>query len=317
MRLAMDRRIAAIVLLILGAPGVARAQAWLPAAREGAVTVTYQGLFADDHLDRNGAPYDRGRTSNDMVTTGFDYGLNDLLAVDAKVNFVDTKHEGADQFHGPLDTGAYHGTIQDARIAVAFRVPTRGFAFAPYVGGILPTHNYETRGHSAPGRRLKALELGGWVGRDLSPILPKAYAQGHYSYSFVEHVGGMSINRSNLDFEGGYSVSSRITAMVAGAIQRTHGGLEFPLRHDDQYDELFPFHDRVARDNYFLMTAGGTFALSGQVSLYGNLVRTISGQNTHRVNGIATGIAWTFGGGLRLGADSSAPSRTAVRAPNF
>lgn len=296
-----------IVAAAVGQPRAANAQAWLPESHEGAVTITYQGLFSEEHLDAAGNPYDKGRVSSDMLRTGVEYALSDRFVVATNVAFVATKHEGADRLHGPLDTGVYHGTVQDARVSLAIRVPAPHVAFAPYVGAILPTHDYETRGHSAPGRHLRTLQLGAWVGRDLDRWVPRAYVQGHYGFSLVEPVGGMSINRSNVDFETGYGVSSRLTATVGGAIQRTHGGIEFPLVHDDHYADVFPFHDRVARDNYFLMSAGATYAATSTVSVFATLVRTVSGQNTHRVKGMVTGVAWSFSRGLRLGAASPQP----------
>lgn len=299
-------------------PTTAAAQAWLPSPGEASVTVTYQGLFSRAHLDLHGEPFDRGRVDSNTLVTGFEYGLTDLLAFDAKVAFVANRHQGTDRLHGPLDTGLYHGTIQDARLALAFRVPTGGsFAVAPYVAGILPTHDYETRGHSAPGRRLKALQLGAWAGRDLGRILPRAYLQGHYGFAFVEHIEDMSINRSQLDLEAGYGISRFLTVTVAAAIQRTHGGLDFPLPRDEHFDEVFPFHDRVARDNYFLMNIGATVQVTRAMAIYGSVVRTIRGQNTHHVTGLLLGTSWGFGDGLSLGATTAAASKPPSRVADF
>jgi hypothetical protein len=316
MRSIAGRRAGVLFLLGLCLPATSRAQAWLPPAGDGSVTAAYQGLFSRDHLDFKGDPFDKGRVSSNTFLTGVEYGLSDLFTIDAKVAFVANKHEGTDRLHGPLDTGTYHGTIQDARVAFALRIPTRSaLAIAPFIGGIIPTHDYETRGHSAPGRRLRALQLGTWVGRDLGPVLPNAYIQGQYGFAFVERVGGMSINRSNFDLEGGYAISSFMTLMLAGAVQRTHGGLEFPLPRDEHFAEVFPFHDRVAKDNYFLMSGGATIAVTRVMSVYATTVRTISGQNTHRVKGFVGGVSWTFRRGLRLG--SSSPAVKAIRRSEF
>lgn len=293
----------ASLVLSLCAPDLAGAQAWLPAANEGSVTITYQGLFSRDHLDWKGDPFDKGSVSSNTMLLGFEYGLTDLLSMDAKVAFVANKHEGIDRLHGPLDTGIYHGTIQDARVALAFRVPLNSrLAIAPYAAGIIPTHNYETRGHSAPGRKLKALQVGTWVGRDLSPILPKAYVQGQVAHAFVERVNNMNINRTHLDFEGGYAVSSFLTVTVAGAVQRTHDGVTFPLPQDEHLHEVAPIHDRIAKDNYFVMNFGATVGLTRKMAMYGSFVRTMWGENTHHVKGVIFGTSWTFGDTLSLGA---------------
>ncbi len=316
MRNAAARRATLTLLLTLFLPSAGGAQAWLPPQGEANVTTTFQGLVSRDHIDWKGDPFDRGRVANGTLVVGVEYGLTDLLALDAKVAFVAARHQGADRLHGPLDTGIYHGSMQDARLAVALQLPLDGrLAIAPYLGVILPTHDYETRGHSAPGRRLRAMQVGVWAGRDLGAILPDAYVQGQYAFSLVERVGGMSINRSNIDLEAGYSVASIMTLTVTGGLQRTHGGLEFPLPRDAHYHELFPFHDRVARDNRLLMSAGATMSVGPRVSVYGSVVWTMWGQNTHAVKGLILGTSWTFGPRLRFGGagDANASARQAHR----
>lgn len=307
-------------LAVLAVCSTASAQAWLPPPREGTVTMATQVLTAE-HRDRKGDYLDRGRVSNATLVSGLEYGLTELFSIDVKLAFVAAKHEGADRLHGPLDTGVYHGAVQDARLALGMQLPTHSrLAIAPYVAVILPTHDYETRGHSAPGRHLRSLQLGAWIGRDLDSVLPNVHVQGHYAFSFVERVGGMSINRSNLDFEAGYAPASFLTLTVATGLQRTHGGLEFPLPKDEHYDEVFPFHDRVAKDNRLSMSCGATVAVGSVLSLYGTVVWTTWGQNTHAVKGAIVGASWTFGPSLGLGGGPAAtdtPSRSSRRIGGF
>lgn len=295
------------LLLALGASRAADAQVWLPDRGDAVVSVSYQQLFSRDHLDSEGRRYDKGQISNLALNTGLEYGLSDLFALDANLTVAAAKHEGADRLHGPLDTGIYHGVIQDARVALRFRVPRSpgGFALTPYVGGILPTHDYETRGHSAPGRHLRALQLGMGAGRGLGPALPNGHVQGMYSYSLVERVGGMSINRSNIEIEGGYAVRSFMTVTLSAAVQRTHGGILAPVSHHyhgEAFAAIQPIHDRITRANFFLMSSGATVALTRKVSLHGSFIWTVSGQNTHAVKGFVLGTSWAFMRGLTLGA---------------
>lgn len=177
------------VVIAAGVPAAASAQAWAPPKGEGSVSVTYETLLSRDHLDSRGRPYDRGQVARHFLVTGIDYGLTDRWVVDATVAGVAARHRGADAGHGPLDTGLYHGTVQDVRVSVGYQVPARrGWAITPYVGGSLPTHAYETRGHSGFGRNLKTLIGGVWVGRGLDPVLRDAYVQGHYGFSLVAPV---------------------------------------------------------------------------------------------------------------------------------
>ncbi len=308
------------VVLLLSPPlasTVSAQSSWLPPQGQGSVAVSFQGLDSPTHLDRHGDELPRGRVTSGTMLFGVDYGLTHLLSIDAKVALVAARHTGADSGHGPLDTGIYHGSLQDARFAVALQVPTdSSLAIAPYAGVILPTRDYETGGHSAPGRHLRTVQIGTWIGRDLDPWLPNAHVQGHYAFSFVERVEGMSINRSNVDLEAGYSVGRRITATVASSLQLTHGGVYVPLPRDEHYDTVLPFHDRVTRDNRLLMSAGATVSLGRATLAYASVVWTVWGRNTHAIRGIIAGTTWTFGRRLPFGeADSTAAEEvaTAVR----
>lgn len=319
MRIRSMTRVLAGCLLATGFPATAVAQAWLPSEREGSVSVTFQGLTSPQHLDQNGKPLERGQVTSGTLVFGVDYGLTHLLAIDVKVGVTAARHQGADRLHGPLDTGIYHGSVQDARASLALQLPISGpIAVAPYVAVVLPTHGYETRGHSAHGRRLRVLQMGSWVGADLGPVLPSAYLHGQYAFSLVEKVGGMSINRSNIDLEGGYRIAPFMTANVAGSLVLTHGGLDVPLPRDEHYQHFFPFHDRVTRDSRMLMSAGATVSLPNSMTVYGNVVWTTWGRNTHSVKGVVVGTSWTFGPRLPFGGaadatmEPSASSRPAV-----
>ena len=309
----------ALVPVILSAGAANAGQVALPAAGEGAVSVTYQALDSRDHLDSNGKPYDKGQISSLALVASAEYGLTDRFTFDANVALVAARHRGTDHLHGPLDTGIYHGTVQDARVALRYGMALPGgFAAAPFIGAIVPTHNYEFRGHSAPGRRNHAFQVGGGIGRGLGPLLPSAYVQGLYSFSLVERVEGMSVNRSNLDLEAGYTVVPSVTIVVSGALQRTHGGLVFPLsRHYDgeHLEQIFAFHDRVARANHFLMSSGVTVSINRTLAIYSSVIWTVSGQNTHSVKGFALGASWAFSRGLTLGGTGSGagPARSSTR----
>ena len=94
MQRACGRLICCGFLVVLWLPAMASAQAWLPPKGEGSVSITYQGLFSRDHLDRKGDPFDRGRVSGSSLLTGIEYGISDRVAIDAKIAVVANKHEG-------------------------------------------------------------------------------------------------------------------------------------------------------------------------------------------------------------------------------
>ena len=287
--------------IAFGTPVAAGAQAWVPPSGEGVFTFTYQGMSSDTHLDRDGQRFNPAQISGNTVLFGVDYGLTDQLALDVRVAWVANKYEGADLLHGPLDTGDYHGALQDARVAVRYRLrPEHRLALTPFVGVTIPTHAYETRGHSAPGRRLRAVQLGLSGGRDLSVSRAELYVQGQYAYSFVERIADLFIDRSNADVEIGYTVLPRLTITAATALQVTHGGVTAPLPRDDRFHELSPIHDRVAKADFVLFSAGGTFEVSRGLDFYATAVWTVSGRNTHAIKGVSAGAGWTFGRTLSL-----------------
>ena len=57
----------------------------------------------------------------------------------------------------------------------------------------------------------------------------------------------------------------------------------------------------VAKDNFLLLTIGATVSISHRVAICGTVVRTLWGQNTHKVAGGTLGLSLSFGGGLGLG----------------
>jgi len=301
MTLAMRaRRLIGVVAFVAGLcmPASVAAQAWLSRDGEGTVSITYQGLYSADHLDLNGKPFDKGRVTAHMLLTGLQYGLTDRLMLDARVTGVMTRYAGIDEMHGPLDNERYHATAQDARLGLAWQMRGAGpVAVAPYVAVVFPTHGYETRGHSAPGRRLVMLQMGAWVGR---PLGSRAYVQGQGTFALVNRVADMSIHRSLFEGEFGYAVASRLSASAIVTMHRTHGGIVFPLSpHLDEHERHD--HDRIARDNFILLSGGVTVTMTRRTVLYGTVIRTLSGQNTHKVIGGTIGVAYRFGGGLSFG----------------
>lgn len=176
--------------LSLALPQPACAQAWLPLDGETQVTYTYQHVYVRDHLDYLGKRFDAGAIRTHTRVFSFEYGLTEKLALDIDVNHVTSRYEGhiTVPTHGPVDTGFYHPTFQDARIAVRYNLFNNPVVVTPFVGVVIPTHNYETRGHSGVGRNLREMQMGVNVGRDLEGFLPRSYIHGRYAFALVEGV---------------------------------------------------------------------------------------------------------------------------------
>lgn len=290
-------------LLVAIAPlNLTRAQAWLPLRGEGQVTVTYENLYVRDHFDYTGKRFQAGPIRTNTVVSTFEYGITDKLTLDSQLTHVTSKYEGfvAPVPHGPPDTGVYHPTFQDAVVGVRYNVMSRHLFVTPFVAASMPTHHYETRGHTAVGRDLRELQVGVNVGRDLEEIIPRTYVQARYSYAFVQNVEQFGLDRSNVDWEFGYYAKPRLSLRFTGAWQYTHSGLRYPL--DQNIPDFHELHDRAAKSGFVRFGGGFTVTLTKNIDLHADFGNTFRGTTTHGARGLSLGISWRFSrGGFRVG----------------
>jgi hypothetical protein len=203
--------------------------------------------------------------------------------------------------HGPIDDGSWHGDFQDGRIAARFMAMSKGpWILTPAVSYGFPTTNYVTVGHAALGRGLNELRLGLDWGRALSR---RAYLQGNYSYAFMENVGDVSLDRSNLSLEFGYFLSDLVTVQAWTDYQNIHGGLDIAADigpHDldpghEEFDELVAHtHDPAADADFWRLGGGLSFQVDKRVELYLNVAQTVWGINTMDAFTVSFGMSWGF-----------------------
>jgi hypothetical protein len=290
-------------LLIASAPFKSTyAQAWVPSQGEGQITITYENLYVRDHFDYTGKRFDAGPIRTHTVIATFEYGVTNKLTLDADITHVTSKYEGfvGPVPHGPPDTGFYHPTFQDARIGIRYGVFRKRLLVTPFVAAVIPTHHYETRGHSAVGRDLRELQMGINVGRDLEDIIPRTYFQARYSYAFVQNVRQFGLNRSNVDWEFGYFLKPRLSLRFTGAWQFTHSGLRYPL--DQDVPDFHELHDRAAKSEFMRFGGGLTVSLTKYFDLHADVGNTYRGRTTHGARGLSLGLSWRFSrGGFRVG----------------
>lgn len=290
-------------LLIVCAPiRVTKAQAWLPLGGEGQVTVTYENIYVRDHFDYKGNRFNAGPIRTNTVVTTLEYGLTNKLTLDSELTHVTSKYEGyvGPVPHGPPDTGFYHPTFQDARVGVRYNVFSRPLTITPFVSVVIPTHHYETRGHTAVGRDLRELQLGVNVGRDLEGIIPQTYVQARYSYVIAQQVAGLNLNRSYADWEFGYFLKSRLSLRFTGSWQHSYGGIRIPL--DNGIEDYHELHDRAAKSNHLRFGGGVSISLTRSVDLHADFGNTFRGTNTHAARGLSLGLSYRFSrGGFRVG----------------
>jgi hypothetical protein len=280
----------------------ARGQAWVPLEGEGQFTVTYENLYVRDHFDYTGKRFQAGPIRTNTVVSTFELGITDRLTLDGQLTHVTSKYEGfvGPVPHGPPDTGIYHPTFQDAAVGVRYNVTSRHLFVTPFVTVVIPTHHYETRGHTAVGRDLREVQLGVNVGRDLEEIIPRTYFQARYSYAFVQSVRQFGLDRSNVDWEFGYYAKPRVSLRFTGAWQHTYSGLRFPLDHD--IPDFHELHDRAAKSGFLRFGGGMTVTLTKNLDLHADVGNTFRGVTTHGARGLSLGISWRFSrGGFRVG----------------
>jgi len=279
-----------------------QAQSWLPLRGNGEVTITYENLYVRDHFDYTGKKFDAGPIRTNTVVTTLEYGITNKLTLDGQLTHVTSKYEGfvGPVPHGPPDTGFYHPTFQDAVIGVRYNVYSRQLVVTPLVAVVIPTHHYETRGHTAVGRDVKELHIGVNVGRDLEGIIPRTYIDARYFYSISQKVEDLNLNRSNADFEFGYFARPRVSLRFTGAWQHSYGGIRIPL--DANRPDYHELHDRAAKSNFVRFGGGVSYSLTRAFDLHIDVGNTARGTNTHASRGFSVGISWRFSrGGFRVG----------------
>ena len=210
--------------------------------------------------------------------------------------------------HGPLDTGTYHAAIQDVRVATRYQLTSGSLAVAPFVAVTVPSHSYETTGHSAFGRNLRGLALGVSVGRSLRWLPGSGYAHSSVSYSFSQRVTGvdLSLNDANGDLEVGSSIGQRVGVRGFANWQVMWAGLQLGPQTDHLH--LVTIHDRLARASYLQLGGGATIDVGARARLSVSAFATASGRNVHAVRAVVTGITWRMGGGFKIRPPASDPS---------
>jgi hypothetical protein len=301
--------------LSIASPRSAAAQsAWLPGRGDLSVSVTFQRLDFEGHFDENGEKLEDAVPSRAYLgIVQFEYGLSDKFAIDGRLPYVASKFTGhhdepvttllreryeefrrthPDAAVTSLDTGAFYSTFQDLSVALRYNAIDGGLTVTPAIAVTIPTHHYRTVGEAAPGLDRRALTIGVNAGRLLDPWLPNAYLHARYSYSFVQSLLGVPLNRSVAEFEVGYALAPTVAIRGLATWSHTHGGVPFSRAYEDAF--LFLAHDRLLASRYWHVGGGATVSLTDAIDLDGGIVTFLSGSDTHYGVGMTAGITWQF-----------------------
>jgi hypothetical protein len=285
---------------------LARAQAWVPPAGSGTITLANQVIDNTGHLLTDGSLLPDGKSRDASVYVEAEYALNDRLSIAAGLPFVFARYIGPRAAPGPpqeVDVcRCWHGAWQDFGVTARYGVVNGPLAITPSIAVGVPSHGYAYRGESVVGRHLRELRLGISAGRRLDAVSPRLSLQGTYTYAVVERVADIPNNRSNATLDGAYAATRRMSVRGFGAWQRTHGGLRAGVAPPpaEGYPwgeivsaELFTQHDRLLRDNSFHAGAGAAYAFPS-FDLFGSYIAYVSGTDSHAGRVFTTGISVPF-----------------------
>jgi hypothetical protein len=295
--------------LVMLTAAAARAQAFVPAQGEGTVSVLFQDALVKYHFLPTTA-VDRGHVHSDNLLVDVTYGVTDRIAVSVGIPWIASKYTGTTPhplvdasgavpvLYGanPIDDGSYHQTFQDFRFDVRYNLTKRGLVLTPFVGSILPSHDYTYFAHAAPGRHLKELQLGMSAARLLDAVVPGLFVQGRYSYGFTERILDIPHNRSNVELEVGYFVTPKLRLLSLNTGQITHGGIDLTLNtRVDLGPLLFSHHDQIDRINTLNVGGGAAYSVTDKVDVFGSLLHTVAERNGHAIAyGLTLGLSWSF-----------------------
>jgi hypothetical protein len=278
------------------APVVSHAQAWLPPKGSFSYSIDYSNILNKKHYRSDGTEVDVGHTDTNTMSVAGSYSPSDRLSISASLPVVRTRYRGAGGggHDHEIDDGTWHSTITDLQVSVNYQVTQGRVAFAPFVGAIIPTHDYTTFGHSAPGRGLNEYWLGFYGAASLNEWIPRTYVQVRGNYAFVEEVQDIRHDRINASLEIGYFINQSWNVRALVSRQWTEGGIDVPVL---QTSPLFPDHDVLAAEEFINVGAGATWIIDDRMSVYGLYMEAIEGTNAHKVDHrVSVGFSFGVGG---------------------
>lgn len=300
-----------VVAFLLVVPPVL-AQAWVPPAGQGSVTVAAQGVDNTGHVLTDGSTIPVGKSRSASVYVQVDYALTDRISLSAGIPYVFAKYLGPPPPAGvpeppmaqPVDVCyCWQSAWQDLGVTARFNLLSGSSALSSSVSIGVPSHSYGYRGEAVVGRQLREVRVALDAGKRLDVISPRLAVQGGYSYAMVQRVLGVPNNRSNASAEAAFQLSDRIGVHASVLRQVTHGGVRAGVLPPGVPDgipwgeittpELFREHDRLLRDNNWRVAGGLSYAL-GHADLSLGYVEFVGGSDTHAGRALTAAVSVPF-----------------------
>jgi hypothetical protein len=285
----------AMLLCLVLSPVPSQAQAWLPGKGSYSFGLDFSDSLNKKHYTPTGAERDVGHTDLEIFSLSGSYAPSDRWLINASLPYVSGRHRGPNGggHDTEIDNGSWHGTVTDLQLTVHYQLLDGPVAVSPYVGIVMPTHNYVSFGHAAPGRRLDEYWVGFYAATSLNEWIPRTYAQLRGNYAFVEKVQDISHDRTNATLEIGHFLTDRWSVRMLVSKQWTHGGIDVPVPLDSP---LFPDHDRLAAEEFLNLGAGVGWAVNERLSVYALYMESNEGTNAHKVDHRTT-VGMSYGVG--------------------
>lgn len=302
--------VAAVVVFAAPAPGV-QAQAWVPPAGSGSITVAAQAIDHTGHVLTDGSTIPFGKSRTAAIYVEADMALTDRLSITAGIPFVFAKYRGPRPPDGipepPMVQAVdrcycWQKGLQDISVTARYNVLSGAAAVTPSISLGVPSHDYNYVGEAVVGRNLREVRLAIDAGARLDALSPRLAVQARYAYAIVERVLDVPNNRSNATAEIILRLTDRVAVQGALSRQITHGGLRAgvgPPGPDGipwgeiTTPELFREHDRLIRDNNWRLGGGVSIGLA-RGDLFVSYVEFVGGTDTHAGRALTTGFSVPF-----------------------
>lgn len=303
----------ALLVLVAGLANHALGQALTPEQGEASFTTAYNYVAFNGHFEADGSRVPDAASRAQNVVFEFEYGITDRLAMNFSLPIVSTRYastspppevlrglfEQTKQALGPgfyghefLDDGNYHTSVTDLALSARYKVALRPVILTPFIALGVPSHDYAYVGESAPGRNLREVQFGAFVGRKLDPFLRKGFVQSLVAFAIPEQALGQRTDRMNISLEFDYLVSRRFAVRGLTNWQHSFGGIG--SLEDLTTPELALTHDRLLKASYWHVGGGVAYSLTPKTSLDADVVTFLSGSVTHYGTGISIGVTRSF-----------------------
>ena len=283
--------LAALVLAISSVS--AHAQAWVPPAGIGVVSVVYQTINNTNHRLTDGSLFDGYDSLSRGVLFSIDYAFTDRFSLSVGVPYLGSKYTGPEpSFFGLAvdDCFCWNSGWQDLAATARYNLANGAFAVTPSIAIGMPTHNYDYFGEAVLGRNLHELRFAVDVGQRLDAIWERLSVSARYSYALVEQVLDLPNNRSNIYIDTDIMATRKLVTRVGLSWQLSHGGLRSTeVVTDEQYAQ----YDRLIKDNNFHITGGLSYSLP-KVDVFASYVHYAAGTDTHVGHAITAGLSLPF-----------------------